>query len=221
MAAITTSIKHLQISKANTMVVSMVSLAAFMATFTLFSSRALLSQHAYQGRVIKEKTTARNQLDANIKEAEPLSESYRQFIEQSNNVLGGSSTGLGNLDGDNAKIVLDALPSKYDFPALVTSLEKLLTSPKFSITSITGQDDELAQKVGAGKGLVEIPYEIGVKGNYDGMKEAISLLERSIRPFQVDNLSLAGGDKEMTMTIKGKTYYQPERSLNITTKEVK
>ena len=217
------STKHLQVDKANAMVVILVSTAAFIATFSLVASKALIAQRAYQGRVIKEKTIARDQLDANLKAVEPLAKAYNEFKDQKVNIIGGVPQGIGNNDGDNPKIVLDALPSKYDFPGVVSSLEKLLQSPKqqFRLDNIKGTDDEINQQATTVNGLVEIPFEATVAGSYEGMKEAIDLFERSIRPFQMDTITVTVDEKGLSMKVLAKTYYQPEKSLKLTTKDVK
>ena len=213
--------KHVQVDKANATVVILVSAAAFIATFSLVASKALLTQRAYQSRVIKEKTAARDQLDANLKAVTPLTESYKTFVNQKVNVIGGVPQGIGNNDGDNAKIVLDALPSKYDFPAVVSSLEKLLQSKEFKLDNIKGTDDEINQQATTANGLVEIPFEATITGTYTGAKEALTLFERSIRPFQIDVVTITGGDTDMSMRVVAKTYYQPEKSLKLTLKDVK
>lgn len=221
MALPAVSTKRIQINKANTVVVVMASLAAFMVTFTFFAGKALLSQRSFQSRVIKEKAVALKQLEANIKATESLENSYKAFVGQSSNVIGGSSTEKGDRDGDNAKIILDALPSKYDFPAMATSLEKLFRSNAYKLESITGSDDEVAQAESKKPELVEMPFTVVLSGSYEGINEAIITMERSIRPFHVNILSITATDKEIGMTITAKTFYQPEKLLNITTKEVK
>jgi hypothetical protein len=219
--------KHVQIDRANTLIVVLVSFAAFITVFSFFSSKALLSQREYQSRIIKEKKVALKQLEKNEKAIGPLTQAYEKFVSQQTNVIGGIAQGIGNNDGDNAKIILDALPSKYDFPAVVSSLEKLLVSvdpkspAKFLLESIEGTDDEINQQALTANGLLEIPFNVSVTGNYLGTKEAILLFERSIRPFQIDELTLSGSDAGMRLEVSGKTYYQPEKSLQNTTKEVK
>lgn len=221
MARLNLSAKRIQIDKANTTVVLLVSFAAFIVTFSIFATKAMLSQRAYQNSIIKDKTTALRQLEENIEATKTLVSSYEAFVKDPTNVIGGSSTGLGDQDGDNAKIVLDALPSKYDFPAVTASLEKLLRSGNFKLDSIKGIDDEINQQTDNKTGLVEIPFEAVISGSYAGTNEAIVLLERSIRPFQIDTLTLTGGEKQMVLTVLGKTFYQPEKSLEITYKDVK
>jgi hypothetical protein len=140
------STKRLQISKANARMVLVVAIAAFVSTFSLVALQALASQRSYQSRVIAEKEVAVAQLVANQEAVDSLKESYRQFVDRDDNVIGGNPTGQGDRDGDNAKIILDALPSTYDFPAVTSSVEKMLAERNYNIDSITGIDDEVAQQ---------------------------------------------------------------------------
>jgi Tfp pilus assembly protein PilO len=66
-----------------------------------------------------------------------------------------------------------------------------------------------------------MPFELSVKGNYDGMKNVVTALERSVRPIQIQAIGLTGGQNDLTMTITAQTYFQPQKSLKITTQEVK
>lgn len=223
MAKLDLSPKRIQISKANATVVIVVAVAAFIVTFTLVAGKALLDKRAYQARIITEKTKAAKQLQENLKATDTLVTSYKEFVGTPENVLGGSSSGTGEKDGDNAKIVLDALPSKYDFPALTTSLEKILSDRNYKILSINGSDDEIAQGSNQGSSSpvpVEIPFQLVVGTSYDAMHGLLQTLERSIRPFQIQSLSLTGTNGNLQVNINAKTYYQPEKNLTISTKVV-
>jgi hypothetical protein len=214
--------KRLQIDKANSTVVAFVAVAAFVTIFSLVASKALLSQRSYQSRVIKEKTKALNQLKANNEAAQKLVESYKGFVGEPTNIIAGSSSGTGDRDGDNARIVLDALPSKYDFPALATSLEKILTDQNYTITAITGVDDELNQAAqAAGTEPVEMPFQVGVTGTFDSIQSLVNVFERSIRPIYISRIDLNGSDNQLNVNISAKTYYLPEKTITITTKEIK
>ena len=219
------STKRALITKANSTMVIVVAAASFITVFSLIASKALLSQHAYQARVTTEKEKAVKQLKANISAVQNLQNSYQALVSTSENVLGGNPKGQGDRDGDNAKIILDALPSKYDFPALATSLEKLLNSPNYKIDSITGIDDEVNQqandKGSASPSPVDIPFQVSVTGSYGSMKTLIQTLEASIRPIQVQALDFTGTDSTMHVSITAKTFYQPEKNLTIDTKVVK
>lgn len=224
MAKIGVSTKRLQISKANARIVVTIALAAVLTTFSLVASKALLSQRSYQARVIAEKEIAAKQLKENLKAVESLRNSYTQFVNTPQNVIGGDPKGTGDRDGDNAKIILDALPSKYDYPALTTSLEKLLLERNFKIDSIIGTDDELtqaAQTSSANPEVIEMPFEVTVTSNYESLSSLIQVFELSIRPFRINNLTFSGDDETTQLIVTANTYYQPAKSLDITTKEVK
>lgn len=219
----TLSTKRLQISKANATTAIIVAAAAFVTVFSLVASRSLLSQRNYQAHVINAKKKTLATLKANNKAAEQLETTYTAFVGSSENIIGGSTSGNGDRDGDNAKIVLDALPSKYDFPAVVTSLEKILKSNNYKINSITGTDDSLNQKDASSDNpqVVEMPFEINVTGTADSIQTLIETLQRSIRPIHITGITLTGKDASLTADIKAKTYYLPSKSLIITKKEVK
>lgn len=217
------STKRLAISKANATMVAFVAIAAFIAVFSIVACRALLQQRSYQSRVITGKETAKRQLKDNLKSVEALSIAYQEFVGSSTNVLGGNPAGSGDKDGDNAKLVLDALPSDYDFPALASSLEKILTDANYTIESISGTDDEVAQAGTAGPNPqpIPIPFEIAVSGNYESMQTLLSALERSIRPIQIQTMTFTGTDTDISVSLTAQTFYQPAKNLNITSEVVK
>src|SRR5579884_4256983 len=102
--------KRVAISKANAQMVAVVAVASFVTVFCLVASRAVWSQNSYQARVTTAKEKAHQQLLKNIQAYGDLTSSYKAFISTPTNVIGGSPTGTGDNDGDNAKIILDALP---------------------------------------------------------------------------------------------------------------
>lgn len=224
MAEAPTATKRVQVNKATAMIVGVIAGASFVTVFSLVSSRALLSQRAYQARVITEKEKAKQTLIENEQSVEVLKTQYKAFVETSENIIGGNPKGEGEKDGDNARIVLGALPSKYDFPALATSLEKILTNTNFKIDVIAGSDDEIAQDSSNQQGAtkpIEVPFQIGITGNYQAVQDLVKILERSIRPISIQTMNFEGTEGQMKIFISAKTYYQPTKTFNITTKEVK
>lgn len=217
--------KRLQIDKANVHIVIAISVAIFFLIFSLIAGKTLVSQMQYQAKLISKKQHAKDTLEENKRNTDKLVTSYKTFVSTPENVIGGSSTGQGDRDGDNARLVLDALPSKYDFPALTTSLEKILTQPGAAVDSINGTDDEVNQtpnQKNANPQPVEIPFEVVVATNYPTVQNLLATLEKSIRPIQLQSLTLAVGDtSELKLTIKANTYYQPEKILDIKKETVK
>ncbi|HSW80490.1 MAG TPA: type 4a pilus biogenesis protein PilO [Candidatus Saccharimonadales bacterium] len=224
MAKVHVSTKRLMIDKTNARIVIITAVAAFIVVFTLVAAKALISQAAYQNKVINKNKTAKQQLKDDIQATNSLVTSYQAFVSTSQNALGGNPTGNGGQDGDNATIVLDALPSEYDFPALATSLEKLIVGQRVQIASITGTDDEIAQsgaKASAKPAPVPMPFQVSVTGTYQNLQSLVGALNKSIRPFKINTLQISGDQKSMNMTISAETYYQPAKSLNITEQVVK
>ncbi len=218
------SAKQLAINKANTTLVVAVSLTAFIVVFSIVASKALLGQRSYQAKVLSKKKLALKQLNENITAAEQLKIPYQEFANQPQNILGGNAQGNGPKDGENPRIVLDALPSKYDFPALATSLEKLLTDNSFTPTQISGTDDEVAQSANSSSSApqpVVIPFVVEAPAAAGAAKSLVQLFERSIRPLQIQKLSIIGQDGQLKLTLTGQTFFQPEKNLNIKTEPVK
>jgi len=217
--------KRLAISKANTQMIAVVGVASFVAVFCLVASKAVWSQYQYQARVTSVKTKALTQLQQNITAFNSLSSSYDSFDGQDKNIIGGSRTGTGNNDGSNPQIILDALPPSYDFPALTSSLEKILTNGSFTVSSITGTDDQINQQANVSSNApqpVPMPFAFTVtNANYTSVQALMNTLQQSIRPIPIDTIELSGGVNNMTLAVTAHTYYQPATSLNITEKVVK
>ncbi|HEY5442837.1 MAG TPA: hypothetical protein VIJ68_04825 [Candidatus Saccharimonadales bacterium] len=226
MAKLEISTKRLAISKANAQMVAIVGAAAFVTIFCLVAAKAVWSQTRYQSRVTAKSEIAHQQLQKNLSAFKDLVSSYNAFEATNPNIIGGNPNGgTGPNDGDNAEIILHALPSSYDFPALTASLEKILKTGGFNVSSITGTDDQLSQQGNTSSPTpqaVSMPFSFTVNNtNYTSIQQLIDTLQRSIRPIQVDNLTLSGGADNTTLTVNAHTYYQPGKSVNITKEEVK
>lgn len=217
------SLKRVQINKANSNMVIMVAVAAFIVTFSAIASRALLAKRGYQAKVIKVKENAVKQLDANIQATQNLVTSYKAFVGTSSNVIGGNPTGKGDKDGDNAKITLDALPSKYDFPALTSSVEKVLAQNNYKVDSITGVDDEVAQTSTdtTNTAAIPMPFALTTTTSLEGARNLLVIFEKSIRPIQVKAFEVSGGNSNLQLTITAQTYYLQEKGLSIKLEDVK
>lgn len=217
------SLKQVMIDKSNSTMVMVAGIAAFIAVFSLVASKSLMDQRAYNDKVIGAKKDTLQQLKTNLDARDQLVRSYDTFQNSEINVIGGSSNGTGGNNGDNASIVTDSLPFRYDFPALTTSLEKMITLRELGINSITGTDDAVAQQqnlLSAAPEAISIPFEISVTGPYSNIQLLINDMQKSIRPFVILNISLtAAGEGSMNATITAQTFYQPSKEL-IITKEV-
>jgi hypothetical protein len=133
--------------------------------------------------------------------------------------------GTGDRDGSNSKIILDALPDGYDFPALTSSIEKILGDTGVKVSNITGTDDQINQSANVSSPTpqaISIPFSFTVSdANYASATQLITRLGQSIRPIQIDTLEITGGADKMTVTVSAHTYYQPATNLKITKQGVK
>jgi Tfp pilus assembly protein PilO len=213
------SIKRNLIGKANNTIVAVTAGACFIVVFSAVASMTLVGQLQYQNKVISAKRHARDTLKADIEATKTLTTSYQTFTSTSQNILGGSPTGQGAQDGDNAKIILDALPAKYDFPALATSLEKIVSNEAVKINSIGGTDDSLNTQntsLSASPQAIAMPFKVTVSGDYQHVQNVVSAFERSIRPIQIQQISIsAASQNDITLDIIAQTYYQPGKDLKI------
>lgn len=219
------STKRVAISKANAQLVIIVAVASFVTVFCLMASKAVLSQNQYNARVTKAKETAQSQLQDNIEAFEKLEKSYTAFNTTSTNVIGGTTSGTADNDGANSKIILNALPSAYDFPALTSSVEKILSDRGLKVSSISGIDDQVNQQGNTSSTnptVTEIPFSFTVTGaNYQAINELFKAMQSSIRPFVVDKLDVSGSANDMTVTVTAHTFYQPAQSLKPDLKVIK
>lgn len=225
MAGNNLSTKRVAISKANAQMVAVVAIASFVTVFCLMASKTVLGTNVYQARLTTKKEAAKVQLKRNLSNYSTLVSRYNGFLDQPQNIIGGARTGTGDNDGDNAKIILDALPYKYDFPALASSIEKILNDRGLQITSITGIDDQVAQQTNISSPTpkaVPIPFTFSVShANYNSVGVLITALQQSIRPIQIDTLTVSGGTSDMSLTVTAHTYYQPAKAVNITKQALK
>lgn len=219
------SIKHINIKKDNTVIFASIAVAVFLVVFGLVAGKSLLSQSLYNQRVIDAKKGALKQAVDNTKNVKNLEQSYLSFAKEPINILGGNPVGEGPIDGSNPKLVLDALPSVYDYPALSSSIEKILLDNGYQIERIGGSEDEKLSgtnpvnsssskkttkvTVNAKSEATQIPYPLTVVSSVDDTQKLLDILERSIRPFYIETVSFSGSDLSLTTKISMTTFYQP------------
>ncbi len=219
---------RLKVDKTNSRTLVVIVTAVFVSVFCLVSSKALLSQAAYQRRLLGARRTTIEQLIKDKAAANTLVDQFANVFQGSSptNILGGKSVAGANAvppDGDNASIVLDSLPTTYDFPALISSIEKILNNDSISSPQITGTDQSAAanNKPSDKPKPVTISLTVAGQSSYDHIQKLIGDFERSTRPFDITSLQLTGSNNLVTFQINLKTYYQPAKTLGIGSKVVK
>jgi hypothetical protein len=220
--------KHLQIDRAQSVIIGAIAAATIITAFSLVSSKALLSQAAFQRRVLNERTKASVQLDKNIDTAKKIVDQYNNVFQGDNptNIIGGRNTTDKDVrppDGDNARIVLDALPSTYDFPALLTSVDLILQTNHITNPAIGGTDNtsQIDNKPVTNPQPQAIALTIDGTANIANAKKLILDFEHSIRPFDITKFSIGGNESSLSLALELNTYFQPAKALTTGTKEIK
>lgn len=214
--------KYAKIDKIRNTIVLTCSIASFIFIFSVISCKSLISKMSYQNRIISAKQSALTQLKTDLVASQQLISSYTAFNSTKQNLLGEPCPNA-TPDCNNAKIILDALPSQYDYPALVTSVYDILQNNGLSITSISGTDEQLSQSTTPSNtsSPVAMPISFEVIGNITTIKNVMDDFQRSIRPFQFQNIKLTGSDAQLTLDASIQSYYQPGISFQITQRTVK
>jgi hypothetical protein len=225
------SVKHDIISQDSSTTLIAVAVAVFVVIFCLFAMRSLVSQSNFNRRVISEKKTALDQLEKNSDNVEDLRAVYTAFVGEQQNILTGNATGTGPIDGNNADLIIDALPGTYDFPALSSSIEKILKDGGYKIDSIGGNDVGSSAQTSttatptsptnSQNTSVPIPYSFAVSASTGSTKSLLQTLERSIRPIDVTAITLQASGDNLRSNISFTTYYAPEKKFELSSKEVK
>jgi Tfp pilus assembly protein PilO len=180
--------------------------ASVVLSFSIVMFRTFSEQRAYNSKVIAGKEKARDNLLVNEKAAKKLS---LDFIELEKNPLA------------NSKLALNALPTKYDFPAVAASVEKIIIDGGYKLESFRGEDIIENSQDSSSPKPKEIAFQVEISGNYESIKKFTDDMLRSIRPFKITKMEVSGVDNKMTANYKITTYYQNPVVLEFPTKVVK
>lgn len=223
--------KKMLIDKADTRMLVFAGIAAFVLVFTLVSGDSLINKASYQNRLATAKQVAVTQLKSDVSAESSLVNSYEKFVSSPINIIGGiGATGSGVNSGNNGQIILDALPSKYDFPAMITSVNSMLQSAGVKIDSISGTDNQVAQQAfqtSPAPTPIPLVFQFSVDGTYQNFQNLFDTFQRSIRPFKFDNVQITAttnaNTKQTGLTLNAtvETYYQSEKVFNLTSEVIK
>ncbi len=188
------------IQKAKSSQFLIVIIASVVVSASLIGTKILWAQRSYQAQIIDAKNEANETLESNIAAVEELGKSFDE-LEKSD---------------ITSSLVLDALPSKYDFPALVTTMEKLATLSGVEMLSFVGDDLTASSVNTEGQpSPVPMPFSVRVGGSYTNIKRFVTNMQKSIRPFNFEEMKIEAGESGVEVDFKMTTYYMPAKSLEI------
>lgn len=217
------SLKKIALSKANAQMVAVTAIAAFITVFCLVGTNYLLGLRSYQAKIIAADHSADSNLKADNIAKNNLVNSYESFVNENPNVLGSNNQSVNGYVYNNATIILDALPSTYDFPALTSSLQALQTASGLKFSSIGGSDESatVSSAPSVDPSPVAIPFTFTVnQTSYQAIQNLFSTMQKSIRPLQVDSITISGADTNITLTVNAHTYFQPGKQFNISSETI-
>lgn len=199
------STKRQAIKKASTVIMIAMTIAAVVLSLSLVGLKFMWSINTHNSKVIAKKELARDTLKDNVDKIDDLIANFEQ-LEQ------------GKI---NSQTILDALPSKYDFPALATSVEALASRSGLVLKSYAGDDNEAtAINSEVNPVPIEMPVNITVEGSYESLVRFINNLDKSIRPMQVNQITIKGTDQTLKVDMQLSSYYQPAVSVDIQTEVI-
>ena len=205
-----TSTKHSQIRQASTQTFVAVAVSSVVVSMSIVMLNILWETSKFNSSVHDAQGVAKDILETNIEAAKPLQESFDR-LEISGNLI---PTQADNKK--NSEVILDALPSKFDFPELAASISNLAKVSSVELKSFRGTDiGSDATQSSPSPVAEQIPFTMEVEGSYSAVAKFLLNMENSIRPIKTLSLDLSGTDNKLRATINAETSYQPAFDLKI------
>ena len=220
--------KRVQIAKTNKMMFLWIAIASAIVGMAVVVSIFLAQRLVYNEKVLAKKQETITTLEANLDAVDTLKEEILKL--DANSAL--LATRAGGED-QAIQVILDALPSEANSLALGASLQKNLlngidglTLESLSVTPVQGVevvDDSsvVDESSTTGDGSNSISFSFTVTGDQNATKQALLKLEKSIRTIEIVSLRIDGGSDGITeMTVDGRAFYEPEKTLELTEEPV-
>lgn len=221
--------KRTQISKANRTMFLWIAASAALIGCALVVSFFLAQKLFYNEKVLAEKEKTISVLKANNEIVDEL-ESQVKALDASEVLASAKAK-----DGDQAiQVILDALPSEANSLAVGASLqnkllagieglriESLQVDPVIGVESLAGDatSEDASANIDTSN---QITFQFAVSGPTTALKAVLTNLERSIRAIDVMSLRIEyQADNKQMMTVQGRTFYEPAKTIQLYDKVVK
>lgn len=218
--------KREQISKTNRSMFMCVAGVSVIFGFALVGAIFILQMIMFNEKVIQEKNKTISTLESNIVNVKKLRtqikllDTKEEFFKT-----------LKLEDKDHAvQVILDALPTDNNMLALGASLQqKLLGSVddlKLESLSVDDRDygslsSVAVQDLSASIDIYATKFNVTVSGNDKALIKLLNNFEKSIRTIDIATLNItANNGDNRTMSIIGKAFYEPKRTIELKEKKV-
>ena len=222
--------KRTQIANANKTMFIWIAVASALVGTALVVGIFMAQKLVYNEKVLGEKLSTVATLDHNNSIVDELEQEIR--VLDTNAAL---MSVKANETDQAVQVILDALPSEANSFALGASLqnklligidgvnlESLQVDPVIGVETLTGEDpsavDASLETTGSSG---EITFQFVVTGSQEALKTVLSNLERSIRTIQVTSVRIEIQADGPQMTVQGKAFYEPSKTIQLEDKVVK
>lgn len=214
--------KREQIQKANKTMFLWVVAASAAVAICLVLAQFLVRQMLFNQKIMSVKGETNSTLVANKETFKTIKTGINKLISDSN------LSSLKVAETDTAlQVVIDALPTSDDRAALATSLQQVVLSRSGVAIESISVTDQSATLAAAGSTTTvtdkpqEILFNVVLIGNYEQISQAVTDMERSIRPFSVERMQIEGSGTQLRASINAKTFYLPAKTMKIKTEALK
>lgn len=215
--------KRQQIKSANKTMFLWIIAASVAVAICLVLGQFMLRQFMFNSKIIGAKNETHDILVDN-------KESFTELQSEVNKLVSNPNlTKLRVTDTDTAlQVVIDALPTADDRVALATSLQQVILSRSgVAIESINVIDGGAVIEALPGEtptvvnqSVTEVPFTVVILGNYEQIRQAVTDLEKTIRPMSLDQLAIEGSGTQLRATITAKSFYLPPKTVQVTTETI-
>ena len=220
--------KRQQIAKANRTMFLWVAGVSVIVGFAAVGSIFLMQKLAFNQKVINEKNNTVSVLTKNNAAVAELEENIRLLDTNE-----GLNSVKANPEDKALQVILEALPADANSLALGSSLQQKLiagidglTLESLNVIPVAGaevSDDSAVQDASTAtdEAQNQITFNLAVSGDANALKALLERFERSNRAIDITNLVLEQANGKLTMTIDGRAYYEPARTIELKDKVVK
>lgn len=218
--------KRQLIAKANKAFFLWVVIASVAVSVTLVVGQFLVRDALFNNKVLGEKYSTESTLKQNIEVADELKQEVQKLVGDNN-----LAAVKAKPEDNNLKVVLDALPTTNEPLALGSSLQAVVLAKSGVVIEVLNTTDDSTFSVAPGQEEAvaveeanepaEIPFVFTVSGNVEQVKNALSDIERTIRPMKVTLVTFEGNDTQLKATVEAVAFYQAPKSLDLKKKQVR
>lgn len=215
--------KRQQIAQANKMIFVWVIVASVALSLCGVTIQFLFRQAAFNQKVISAKLETQGTLSNNLENVEKLKKNVDELLANTH-----LSAVKANDTDSNLKVVLDALPTANDGAALGASFQQVIL-PKSQVTTsdlttIIAEDSTATGTETEAESTTGTPtanFTFSAAGSYAQIQSMYRDLERTIRPINVQTVTIQGLDGAIRTTVTGVTYYSPSQTVQLGKKSIK